>query len=105
MGSFVGRENQYTQLVKFLHCKLPTISKHLRALQHKVPGLNHQLQRWEASVLPLLHHGPRHTINHINNPIIRTKEMTVFSSLIYSYFQTSSVIAVSVGSNPPASDM
>ena len=29
MGSFVGRENQYMQLVKVLYCKLLTIGKQL----------------------------------------------------------------------------
>ena len=29
MGSFVGRGNQYIQLVKVLYCKLPTIGKQL----------------------------------------------------------------------------
>ena len=41
MGSFVGRENQYIQLVKVLYCKLPTISKQLLTFPHKVRGLNH----------------------------------------------------------------
>ena len=31
-GSFVGRGNQYIQLVKVLYCKLPTISKQLPTL-------------------------------------------------------------------------
>ena len=38
MGSFVGRGNQYIQLVKVLYCKLPTIDKQLPAT--KVQGLN-----------------------------------------------------------------
>ena len=32
MGNFVGRGNQYTQLVKVLYCKLPTISKKLHTI-------------------------------------------------------------------------
>ena len=38
-GSFVGRENQYIQLVKVLYCKLPTNGKQLPAFPHEVgPG-------------------------------------------------------------------
>ena len=40
MGSFVGRGNQYTQLVKVLYCKLPTIGKQLPTFATKGPGLN-----------------------------------------------------------------
>ena len=58
MGSFVKGENQYIQLVKVLYCKLPTIGKHLSTFSHKVQDLNHRLQSWEASVLPVRHHGP-----------------------------------------------
>ena len=43
--SFVGRGNQYIQLVKVLHCKLPTIGKQLPTFPHK------------ANVLPLSHRG------------------------------------------------
>ena len=39
-GSFVGRGNQYIQLVKVLHCKLPTISKQLRTSPQKIRDLN-----------------------------------------------------------------
>ena len=46
------------QLVKFLHCKLPTFSKQPPTFPHRVKGLNHIPQRWNASVLPLHHHGP-----------------------------------------------
>ena len=52
MGSFVGRGNQYIQLVKVLYCKLPTISKQLTTFPHRVGGLTHQPERWEASALP-----------------------------------------------------
>ena len=50
MGSFVGRGNQYIQLVKVLYCILPTSGKQLATLPHKVQGLNSQPQRWEASM-------------------------------------------------------
>ena len=36
VGSFVGRGNQYIQLVKVLYCKLPTISKQLSDMGSKV---------------------------------------------------------------------
>ena len=58
MSSFVGIGNQYIQLVKVLHCKLPTISKQLPTFPHKDQGLNRLAHRWEASVLPLHHRGP-----------------------------------------------
>ena len=38
MGSFVGRGNQYIQLVKFLYCKLSTVGKQLPTFPHKVEG-------------------------------------------------------------------
>ena len=55
-SSFKATGNQYVQLVMVLHCKLPNISKKLPSFPHI---LNHQPQRWEASVLPLHHCGPR----------------------------------------------
>ena len=58
VGRFVGRGNQYIQLVKVLYCKLLTIGKQLPTFPHKVRGLNRQPQRWEASVLPLRQRGP-----------------------------------------------
>ena len=44
MGSVIGRGNQYKQLFKVLHCKLPTNSKqlpafHLRSGQEPNPDL------------------------------------------------------------------
>ena len=38
-ASFVGRGNQYIQLVKVLYCKLPTIGKQLPTFPHKVWGI------------------------------------------------------------------
>ena len=58
-GSFTGRGNQYIQLVKVLYCKLPTSGKQLPAFPHKVRGLNRRPHRWDASMLPLRHPGPR----------------------------------------------
>ena len=37
-GSFMGRVNQYTQLVKALYCRLLTIGKQLPTLPHEVRG-------------------------------------------------------------------
>ena len=42
---------------KVLFCKVPTIGKKLPFFPNKVQGLNRQPQGWEASVLPLHHHG------------------------------------------------
>ena len=59
MGSFMGREDHYIQLVKVLYCKLPTIGKQLPAFPLEVvPGTEPRPQRWEARVLPLCPHGP-----------------------------------------------
>ena len=55
-GSSMGRGNWYIQLVKFLYCKLPTISKKLPSFPQRVRGLNRGPQRSVASVLPLQHH-------------------------------------------------
>ena len=49
-GSFMGKENQYIQLVKGLYCKMLTIGKQLPTFPHRILGLNHSPQRWEASV-------------------------------------------------------
>ena len=60
MGSWMGRGNQYIQLVKVLYCKLLTNGKQLPAFPLEVgPGTKPQPQRWEARVLPLCHCGPR----------------------------------------------
>ena len=50
MGSFIGIENQYIQLVKVLYCKLLTYGKPLQNFPHRVWGLNRRTQRLEASV-------------------------------------------------------
>ena len=48
-GSWKGRGNQYIQLVKVLHCKLPTNGKQLPAFPlEAVPGTEHRPQRWDA---------------------------------------------------------
>ena len=39
-GGFVGRGNQYIQLVKVLYCELPTIDKQQPTFEHQVRGLN-----------------------------------------------------------------
>ena len=58
MDSFVGKGNQYIQLVKVLYCKLPTNGKQLPVFLLEVkPGTKPQSQRWEVRVLPLCHHG------------------------------------------------
>ena len=44
IGSFVGRGNQYIQLVKVLYCKLPTIGKQL-------PTFPHEVQRIFSSII------------------------------------------------------
>ena len=54
-GSFIGRGNQYVQLVKVLYCKRPIISKILLSFPHGVGGFNCRPQRWEVSMLPLCH--------------------------------------------------
>ena len=49
---------QCIELVKVLYCKLLTIGEQLPTFPHRVWGLNHSPQRWEANMLPLRHHGP-----------------------------------------------
>ena len=48
--NFMGRGNQYIQLVKVLYCKLPTIGKQLATFPPREFGWNHRPQKWEASV-------------------------------------------------------
>ena len=55
--SFVGRGNQYIQLVKVLYCKLSTIGKQQPTFPHRDLGWNHRPQRWVSGVLSLHHHG------------------------------------------------
>ena len=57
-GSFMGRGNQYIQLVKVLYCKLTTIGQQLPDFPYNARGLNQRHQRWEVSVLPLRLHAP-----------------------------------------------
>ena len=45
-GSFMGRGNQYIQLVKVLHCKLPTIGRQLSTFP--TFGLEFELQTSEV---------------------------------------------------------
>ena len=60
MSSFMGRGNQYIELVKVLYCKLPTNSKQLPAFPLEVrPAIKLRSQKWLARVLPLCHHGPK----------------------------------------------
>ena len=58
MSSFVGRGNQYIQVIKVL-----SIGKKLPTFPHRVHGLNRRPQRWPASVSTLPHHGARHPLN------------------------------------------
>ena len=51
----MGRGNQYIQLIKFVYCKPE--NKKQPTFPNKVQALNSRPQRWEASVLPLLHSG------------------------------------------------
>ena len=59
MGSFMGRGNQYIQLVKLLYYKLPTNGKQLPRFPLEVgPGIELRSQWWEVRVLSLCHCGP-----------------------------------------------
>ena len=46
------------------------MSKQLPTFPHKVWGLNCRPQRWEASVLPLHHHGPYFLTVLLKNKIL-----------------------------------
>ena len=53
-----SRGNQYIESVRVVYCKLPTNGKQLPAFPlDAVTGMEPRPQRWEASVLPLCHHG------------------------------------------------
>ena len=53
-GSFMGRGNQYIQLIKILYRKLPTNGNQLPAFTlEDGPGTKPRSQRWETRVLPL----------------------------------------------------
>ena len=53
-GSFMGRGNQYIQLVKVMYYKLLTNGKQLPAFPHEVrPEIELQSQRLEVSVITL----------------------------------------------------
>ena len=63
-GSFMGRGNQYIQLVRVLYCKLATNGKQLSVFPLEVrPGTELRSQRWEVRVLPLCHRGPDYVYN------------------------------------------
>ena len=67
MDSFVGRGNQYIQLVKGLYCKLQTNGKQLPAFPLEVRlGTKPQPQKWEARVLPLCHCDPSQFIQGLS---------------------------------------
>ena len=77
-GSWKGRGNQYIEFPRVLYCKLPTNGKQLPAFPHTaMTGIEPQLQRWEARVLPLCHRGPFvlcesscwHLCKHTNPPL------------------------------------
>ena len=65
-GSWKGRGNQYNKFVRVLYCTLPTNGKQLPPFPlEAVSGIEPRLQRWEARVLPLCHHGPYKPYNYI----------------------------------------
>ena len=80
MGSFMGRGNQDIQLVKFLYYKLPTNGKKLPPPSHSVRGLNHQLQRWDASVLPLYNHGPLELVKGLQCKTVQIQPLPAHTS-------------------------
>ena len=58
MGNFMGRGDQYIQLVKVVYCKLQIIGKKQPTFPLMVLGLNPRPQKRDVSVLPLYHLGP-----------------------------------------------
>ena len=79
----MGRGNQYIQLVKVLYCKLLTGGKQLPAFPLEVrPGFKLSSQRWEASVLPLRHHGPSDILLICNNRYA-TANLTCMCQITY----------------------
>ena len=64
MVNFMGRGNEYIQLLKVMYCKLPTIDKGLKTF---ISGLYFRSilqtgdQMWETSLLLLHHHHSKHS--------------------------------------------
>ena len=52
-GSFMGRRNQYIQLVKVLYCKLPTNSRQLPAFPLEVRTMISEVGGESVTTLPL----------------------------------------------------
>ena len=85
MGSFMGRGDQYIQLVKVLYCKQSTNGKQLPAFPREAgPGFKLRSQRWEERVLRLCHCGPFcKTFYSFNNISVTVDQ----SNTIFTYFQ------------------
>ena len=78
--SFMGRGNQYIQLVKVLYCKLLTNGKQLPAFPLEVgPGTELQSQRWEVRVLQLCHRGPCCSFKHCPSTYGHCLNFTILS--------------------------
>ena len=66
MGSFVGRGNQYIQLVKVLYCKLRTRGKQIPGFPLEVrPGTKSRSQRWEARLFHSTTMAPSNQVNEV----------------------------------------
>ena len=80
MDSFVGRGNQYIQLVKVLYCKFPTNGKQLPVFLLEVkPATEPQSQRWEVRVLPLCHNGPQDPFKNLALGMIASPSVSLNS--------------------------
>ena len=60
VGSFVGRGNQFIQLVKDLHCKLLTIGKQLQTFPHRIRDLNQYTSDVECECITTVPPWPSH---------------------------------------------
>ena len=74
-SSFMGRRNQYIQLVKVLYCKLLSIGKQLSTFPHTVRGLNHRPRIWKASVVSCA------TLAPVMFQMLQLKRLYIFNGL------------------------
>ena len=104
-GSFVGRRNQYIQLVRVLYCKLPTIRKQLPTFPYKLRGLNRWPQRWKVSVLPLRLSAPPHHLNTHNINRTLCHIVSLYSALYLSHPDSTSTAQALKWSTLSATEM
>ena len=87
MGSFMGRGNQYIQLVKVLYCKLQGDQWHVTTRSGRESNSN--LQRWEARELLLCHRPPVVFITLFHNVLNSYKSILVHFIFVFAFIESS----------------